>query len=148
MQSVNLEGLNEHLVDLLLEQCRQDILINKLEDYGICLDRIRIDTWKIVAAIIGIAHDEVDENALRNFSNIHDFDYMRLENLPAVLSYDMLSEEFLELVETIEEEDTSIISKKVTINEERARERIRGHIQFLYRQVENRRYFPETIQEK
>lgn len=139
MQSVNLEGLNEHLVDLLLEQCRQDILINKLEDYGMCLDSVRINIWKIVSAIIGITEDEVDENSLHDFFNINDLQGVSLENLPDIFSYDILSDEFSDLIQTIEEEDTSIISKKVTINEDGARERIRAHIQFLYQQVENTR---------
>lgn len=141
MYSVNFENLNEHLVDLLLAQCKQDILINKLEDYGMCLDPVRINTWKIVAAIIGIIEDEVDENSLHDFFNINNLQGVSLENLPDIFSYDILSDEFSDLIQTIEEEDTSLLSKKVTIDEVRARERIRAHIQFLYQQVENSRFF-------
>jgi hypothetical protein len=121
--------MKEHLVDLLFEQCRHDLLIDQLEDLGFGLDKLRVNNWDIVAAIIGIFPDKEE----MNWADVH-FD---LENPPEepensddyVISYDLLYDEFYELYKVISMESDHMKSK----------ERLFEYLERLYRQAEKRK---------
>ncbi len=102
--------------------------------------RFNSHRWKIVAAIVGIEPDEPVEMILAPTWNINKSTPYHSIERTKILSYDILSDEFTNVMLTIEELDTKINegSKKLVFNEYDAKKRIKEHLDYLLVQVKMR----------